>query len=812
MLSGIHTIMSEKIKQIIAENQSTGTPHLDLGNYIVDGTEKELEMLVECDHLRVLILSRIDQRLGLNYSSKEENQYDHKVNNLLSKDYGSNKVSNEQEIIQIPPYLPKNLKRLICNNHSSSGGIQSLAPLSSLNDLEMLHLSYNQIHDILDLEYLIKLTSLDLSHNQIENPLPLKHLGKLIFLDLSVNKIKDISFLIHLKELKTLKLAKNEIQDLSPIANLRQLEYLDLSSNQILDFSLLSQLTKLKTLKLNNNQLERFPEDFLNQCKELDSIYLHNNDIQNLPLGIFNEPYKNALENLRTYFRYGKNVKVILIGNAGVGKTQIARTLSEHQNSNLQHSSTNGIKLFKRELKGLILHIWDFSGKKDYQIFHHFFMQTRALFVLIWDIKNQDLSFWLEYIRYFGKDNPILAVQNKVDREIDLKSEIINQIRESYEKDYSIVKFLQISAKTKYNWDQLEDSLVECFLQQEKLKEDLVSDVSPSWNNIYVQIRQLQNKKKKIFSLREFKDICRNEGEIKDIVSLLDYLYNRGVFYYHKGYLKDIIILDQVWFIDIIYSILDRQVEGERLTYNDLKTLCRDIKDEEIEIFIHFITRAKLCFETDHQLKLIDKSLVLPQLLPNRKPQPVISFEEEKEFEHFTMNAIIRYDFLPTIFIQRFITHIYCSDVYRVKYFWQKGIWFEHNKAYVIVEANYFNNKFIIQANDPILIHKVKEEIDSIVNENSGQNAEYVSMIKAISQSVSKKETSSFDQIKQKAICYLEDANYTDCFSELDKAREEMIPEDINQLSTLKKEFISGKNSTMFAARLSCFIQDLKKK
>lgn len=47
--------MTSLAKKLIEENLKTKNPILDLGNCGLDGTEPELELLAECEHLETLI-------------------------------------------------------------------------------------------------------------------------------------------------------------------------------------------------------------------------------------------------------------------------------------------------------------------------------------------------------------------------------------------------------------------------------------------------------------------------------------------------------------------------------------------------------------------------------------------------------------------------------------------------------------------------------------------------------------------------------------------------------------------------------------
>ncbi len=189
---------------------------------------------------------------------------------------------------------------------------------------------------------------------------------------------------------------------------------------------------------------------------ELKHLYLHDNPIQNIPKEIFNKSHDNVLLPVRNYLQdlahgasANNDIKLLLLGNGDVGKPQIAKRLAEQEKFvfNTQHDSTHGIVLLQRTLENLNLNIWDFAGQDIYHATHRLFMQTRALFVLVWDVvsetssyheyegkryKNEKLQYWLEYARCFAPGSPILVVQNKVDTPDETEQNYLEQTLDYY--------------------------------------------------------------------------------------------------------------------------------------------------------------------------------------------------------------------------------------------------------------------------------------------------------------------------------------------------------------------------------------------
>lgn len=131
--------------------------------------------------------------------------------------------------------------------------VKRIPPLHYFEDLHLLVLSDNCVHDISGLKGLKNLEVLSLDDNTLLADIsPLAELTSLKELNLSSNRIRDVSPLQNLLNLKDLQLWDNDILDISPLQNLTQLQELSLFNNPILDIRPLANLKQLKDLDMGN--------------------------------------------------------------------------------------------------------------------------------------------------------------------------------------------------------------------------------------------------------------------------------------------------------------------------------------------------------------------------------------------------------------------------------------------------------------------------------------------------------------------------------------------------------------------------------
>ena len=120
----------------------------------------------------------------------------------------------------------------------------------------------------------------------------------------------------------------------------------------------------------------------------------------------------------------GETVKVVLIGNSGVGKTCISqRYINDKFTSNEQ--STVGASYFQKLLeidgKPIQLDIWDTAGQERYRSMGKMFYKDAFIVLFIYDITDkksfEDLkNIWYDEIKKTGEKHTVLAVVgNKMD-------------------------------------------------------------------------------------------------------------------------------------------------------------------------------------------------------------------------------------------------------------------------------------------------------------------------------------------------------------------------------------------------------------
>ena len=315
--------------------------------------------------------------------------------------------------------------------------------------LTKMELQKNGIRKIENLATLTKLTYLDLSDNGIGTIENLETLTKLEYLDLERNKLLQISKLEKNTQLKLLGLSTNYIEKLTGISHLKKLETLYLGRNKLKDVSSLAKLPNIKRIILTDNSItslepikELINRDltvYIKYALKLDEpgIFVKGNPIAEPPIDIIPLGKQAILDHFNKGNLHGYKkleiMKLILVGNSGVGKTNLSQFL-RNQTVQKEHISTQVLDIqswypdFLKSADGepMLVNIFDFGGQDYYHDSHRLYYSHDTAYVLLWDSKsnkyeekeepltdttklvyeNYPIEYWLESIQYnlYGKE------------------------------------------------------------------------------------------------------------------------------------------------------------------------------------------------------------------------------------------------------------------------------------------------------------------------------------------------------------------------------------------------------------------------
>ncbi|UNP82202.1 leucine-rich repeat domain-containing protein [Bacillus mycoides] len=162
----------------------------------------------------------------------------------------------------------------------SSSPIESIQPVSKLENLDMLFLRDNKIADFTPLSQMKKIKILDLIGNNIKDLTPLFTVLSLEEVYLANNQISNLSGIEKLKNVNLLWIGNNKISDVEPISKMSNLIELEIADSEIKDISPLSKLVKIQVLNLEENYISDISP--LSNLTNLHEINLGANEISDI--------------------------------------------------------------------------------------------------------------------------------------------------------------------------------------------------------------------------------------------------------------------------------------------------------------------------------------------------------------------------------------------------------------------------------------------------------------------------------------------------------------------------------------------------
>jgi len=406
-------------------------------------------------------------------------------------------------------------------------------------------------------------------------------------------------------------------------------------------------------------------------------------------------------------------VRVIFIGHGAAGKTSLVRALHGESVVAGQEQMTCGIDirhwaLPESEIKA---HFWDFGGQVMAHATHQFFLRSRCVYVLVLDARsdvnaNMQAEYWLEHVRAFGSDAPVLIVGNKADlAPINLN---FNSLKEKFE---NIIDLYPLSC-TKYQADYKPE--FERFLRDfSKIIRETVKRQQIYFTDAHFNVLTKLQKftpAKAFLEEKEFHQICnqfnvKQEGELNRqwLLKLLDDL--GVIIHFEKIHWSKAYVLNPHWLTYGVYTVLyedkTKRQQG-RVSLQDVQDFLnqRPVKTDDGVTLKYPLDRCQFIIEAMEQFELCycvdtkNKIYMIPDLLASDQPRNF----------YFNKIAALAFDFdfeglLPRHLIANLIVrrHHEIHD----EMVWQNGVCFysQNFQARALIQADYYNRRFSLWVN-----------------------------------------------------------------------------------------------------------------
>jgi internalin A len=556
-----------------------------------------------------------------------------------------------------------NLQTLNCSDTQ----VSSLKPLRSLASLQNLNCGCTQVSDLEPLRSLTNLKNLNCGFAKMKDLESLRGLTKLQSLSCRYSQVSSLEPLRGLTSLQNLDCSFTQVSDLGPLRGLTNLQNLNCSVTQVSDLEAVVDLQNLQTLKCEKLKISEFPRKLL-FSEKLQELYLDDSSIRDVPAEAFSSDSghfsDNCLPTLRAHVLDreeeeipSNSVKILVLGNGGVGKTQLCRHLAAEA-FDPSVPSTHGIALrtIAPTSEGDATYfIWDFGGQDVYHSAHTLFMRTAAVFVVLWTPEqealvasdNDDdplqrrhpLTYWLDYVRTLGRaDSPVLVVQSQCDT--PAQAVPVPPVDAALLQSFGCLSVCNFSSRTRRGAASLQEALADAntYLRDR----DGISSIGRGRHQVWQQLETWRQADQQLppperlhrtLSQVEFARLCEQIGGVSSPEALLRFLHNKGVVFHSPDLFHNRILLDQSWALDAVYAVFERGSTYPLIKANDGRLspsllaaiVWREYEPEAQELFLSLMCTCGIVFpyrEADATLGQ-EAEYLAPDLLPPRSSPQV---------------------------------------------------------------------------------------------------------------------------------------------------------------------------------------------
>ena len=569
--------------------------------------------------------------------------------------------------------------------------------------------------EISELQWLRKLR---LNDNHLTSIIPeIGHLMKLTQLDVSNNKLAslppEIGMLLGLKDLN---FRGNLLVALPPeLFQIEELSRLNLSVNNL---SLLppeiDRLRALEELALTDNQLSSLPNG-LQRLTKLQLLYLHGNERLNLPPEILGGrpntsiPPTSAKRILDFYFGQRRSdasssldeVKLILIGRGGAGKTSLVRALQKGRFLDHEGATadiTQSTWTMPCERGPVTAHIWDFAGQVITHAVHQFFFSPRSVYLLVLtgreDSERDDAEYWLRLVKAFGTDDkgngpPVIVVLNK------LRVAPARLDRHALQSRYPFIEgFVETDCKTSEGIDKLRSLLCRVVDPLEWVRARLPK----SW----IDLRSaLIATNKPYITREEYQSLCAAHGiaELNNQETVAQIFHDLGIAlnFHNDPRLRDVTVLQPQWLTQNIYMLIRHAEEQEGvLKRADMDKVLGRKRDPVMRSYLVGIMER---FDLAIASSVSSDAWLVPQALPDTQPHGVESFRDASDATRLRYT----YQYLPEGLVARVIVRLidFIEEVEGKKQQWASGAVFARAGARALIRTEPPDRQIAITATGP---------------------------------------------------------------------------------------------------------------
>ncbi|MFM9946994.1 MAG: COR domain-containing protein [Saprospiraceae bacterium] len=502
-------------------------------------------------------------------------------------------------------------------------------------------------------------------------------------------------------------------------SDIARMEALNLRDNKLKTSPVPAEMKNLRYLDLCGNQIQEVV--LPGGAGKLEHVWLYGNKgLATPPLEIVSQGNNALLDYFRKLEEQGgekiKEAKLLILGEGGAGKTTLARKILKGFGASLptEKESTHGIEIHDHVFtsldgKDFAMHVWDFGGQEIYHATHQFFLTKRSLYVLVADVRKEDVNFdyWLQVVELLSDKSPVIIVQNQRGgrtKDIDLtglRGRFAN-LKEVISLDLSVdeAKFGKLLRKIETEIQEL----------------DHINTLWPgAWAAVRRELETRKQSERPDLPLNEYLLLCeKQEMDEVEALRLSQFLHDFGVFLHFQDdvLLKRTVFLNNDWVTKGVYAVLDDPQVIEAKGYFSIEEAkniwknpaYRRMSDELLQLMNKF----ELCFRLPDERG--EERYLTPHLLSAQTPN--LQWDD-----HGNLELRYHYDFMPKGLLSRLIVRLHRYLPNPEQEAWRTGAVFHRQGAQAKLVETYGTRNLFLRAKGAEakgLVTLISDEIDHL--------------------------------------------------------------------------------------------------
>ena len=500
-----------------------------------------------------------------------------------------------------------------------------------------------------------------------------------------------------LSVIKEVDLSKSELNFLpaKPFVFMTSLVRLNVSQNKLMTIptEIFDNCQKLNHLNVSQNKLVVIPPHLV-QLKNLEELLLNGNpafDI--LPSEVKKQIKQKQMSSFYSYLNQmqkaqveWRKMKLIFIGKARVGKTSLTKSLKAKNNKASKTNITNGIAIQDITINDIEFSCWDFGGQLEFYPTHQFFLTEKAIYLLVFNILNDDyltlLEYWLKQLRAIGVP-PVVLVGSHADK---ASKELIQQVQENLERKFIGSQYPHIRRKPNIFWPVSNKNgtgikeLIEFIGQVAGSLKFRQLQVPASYSKLHDLIES--NNSLPYIEWNEYLQLCSScslQTE-EEISSATEFLHNNGTLLHFddpKHGLNRLVILQPQWLVDVLASVISFKSkinENGILAHSLLKMIWKKFPKDLHGTLLELLYKFEVAYPVLDKGEREPSKSIVPCLLPSKPPSNIDSKVPILNSKKSNIGGrVYKFDFLPLGFFSRFLNYVVHNPALECSVFWRNG-------------------------------------------------------------------------------------------------------------------------------------------